>query len=452
MTMSGSSPAELAGYTALPSAAVARLADWWLVPVAAIVVGVLIACYVILIRTQVRRRTEMLKQEFARRRQLEDQLNRTQKLKAQGVFHDFNNLFQVIMGCGELALVDMPEGSGSRPFVNQIISSAEKARLLVKQLTGLGYRNVTNLRRMDLDELLATQIPLLRHMVGENINIQFSSIGENKVIYGATEQLKQLLIDLTENARDAMPSGGNIVVTTRKVKLADEDADQGSRGYVQLSYKDSGTGIPEEYTQEIFQPFFTRGKGPDAVGLGLSTVSSIVEGHGGFIEVHSKPGRGTTFGLYFPATPELTSTDELEGSSSKTKVPGGTETILVADDDEDVRNVAVKTLQGAGYNVLVAWDGDEAMRVLQERGKDIDLVILDVVMPGHTGRSVYDQLRELHPDLPALFSSGCSYEQLLENYDLDILREATVQKPYRADELLREVRENLDARPIREPQ
>lgn len=433
--------------TIVPLASAASLLnDYWLIPVAAVIAGVLGACYVILIRWQVRRRTEMLKKEFVRRRQLEDQLNRTQKLKAQGVFHDFNNLFQVIMGCGELALVDIPEGSGSRAFIQQIINSAEKARILVKQLTGLGYRNVTNLKRLDLDELLATQIPLLRHRVGDGIHMQFSAVGEGKVIYGAVEQLKQLLIDLSDNARDAMPAGGNIVVTTRRVRLSDDETDQGSRDYIQLTFKDTGIGIPEKYIQKIFEPFFSYGKGSDAVGLGLSTVSSIVEGHGGFIEVHTKLHEGTTFAIYLPATPELSKTEDVAPESvMRPKMVGGKETILIADDDEDVRKVAVQILQAAGYNVLIAWDGDEAVRVIEERGDDIDLVILDVIMPGRTGRSVFDNLRELRPDIPALFSSGCSHEQLLESYGIEIPKAALVQKPYHADELLQEVRYHLDA-------
>ncbi|MDT8391466.1 MAG: ATP-binding protein [Lentisphaeria bacterium] len=417
----------------------------WVIPAAAAAIGALGGFFIILGRRQVKRRTDMLKREFIRRRQLEEQLHRTQKLKAQGVFHDFNNLFQVIMGCGELAQMDVAEDSTARAFLNQIIDSAEKARVLVKQLTGLGYRNVTNLKRLDLDELLATQIPLLRHVVGEKSTMRFSPVGDGKVIYGAVEQLKQLLQDLTDNARDAMPNGGEIVVTTRKMKLSDNDTQKGMREYVQLTFKDTGSGIPEKYVQRIFEPFFTWGKGSDAVGLGLATVSSIVEGHGGFIEVHTKKGEGTAFAIYFPAVPELNQSDKpMTAPPLRLQVEGGNETILIADDDEAVRDIAVKTLQAAGYQVLVAWDGDEAIRVLEERGNDINLVLLDVVMPGQSGYSVYDSLKKLQPDLPVLFSSGCSHEQLLETYGIDIPRSAMVDKPYRADELLQEVRNQLD--------
>ncbi len=417
--------------------------DWWLLPVAAVIAGVLGACYVILIRLQVRRRTELLKKEFTRRRLLEEQLNRSQKLKAQGVFHDFNNLFQVIMGCGELALADIPQESGSHAFVQQIINAAEKARMLVKQLTGLGYRNVTSLKRLDIDEVLATQVPLLRHVVGESINMQFSAVGEGKFIYGAAEQIAQLLRDLTENSRDAMPNGGNVVITTRRVRLADEEAEQGSRDYVQLTFKDNGCGIPEKDIQNIFEPFFTAGKGRNTAGLGLSTVSSIVEGHGGFIEVHTKLGEGTTFAIYFPATPDLSKTAPPERPPAKLS-RGGSETILVADDEEDVCMIAEKTLTAAGYRVLVARDGDQAVSMLEQHANDIDLVLLDVVMPGKTGRTVFDCLQEIRSDLPALFSSGCSHEQLQESYGIDIPREALVQKPYHAEELLEEIRRLLD--------
>jgi hypothetical protein len=286
------------------------------------------------------------------------------------------------MGCGELALADIPAGTGSRAFVQQIINSAEKARILVKQLTGLGYRNVTNLKRMDLDELLSTQVPLLRHVVGDSIQMQFSAVGEGKVIYGATEQLKQMLLDLAENARDAMPSGGNIVVTTRKVRMADEEADQGTREYIQLTFKDSGHGIPEKYLERVFDPFFSYNKGPDAVGLGLSTVSAIVEGHGGFIEVHSKRREGTTFGIYFPATPELSQDKGTGGEVERPPAQGGSETVLIADDDEDVRNIAVKTLQGAGYNVLVAW-GNQDMK------QGNTWYVAPDHFPDHVGKNVY---------------------------------------------------------------
>lgn len=276
----------------------------------AVSIALLGGVYILISRKQARDRIHVLKEAFLRRRQLEEHLCRSQKLKSQGVFHDFNNLFQIIMGYAELGQMDSDNPAATAEFLEQIVSSTEKARDLSKHLTSLGYRNLTNLKRLDLDEFLTTHIPVLEHSTGDKNTIRFSFECQGEVIYGTPGQLKQLLQDLTDNGRDAMPGGGEIVVKTRKVSVPDTDSENGLRDYIQLSCKDTGPGIPGKHLDHIFDPFFTHGKGPEAVGLGLATVSSIVEAHGGYIEVDSKKGEGTTFRIYFPIITKLGKADE----------------------------------------------------------------------------------------------------------------------------------------------
>lgn len=283
-------------------------ASLWLAALIPAGVAILCGVYIMVSRKQTKLRMNTLKREFVRRSQLDGQLNRIPKRKYHGVFHDFNNLFQVIMGCGELAQMDLDNESTTMDFLNQIIDSTEKARELVTHLTDFGYRNLTRLKRVDLDEFLTTQIPLLRHTVGEKNIIRFSPVDEGKVIYADIEHLKEMLQDLTDNARDAMPGGGEIVVRTRTIEHSDPENKKTHRKYVQLTVKDTGPGIPEKHIRRVFEPFFSYGKGPETVGLGLTIVSSIVEGHGGYIEVQSKKGEGTCFSIYFPIIPDLSTT------------------------------------------------------------------------------------------------------------------------------------------------
>ena len=435
---------ELAGtLTGVYSPIVVVGAGVWTVAGTVVFLLAVVLLALLLAHLQVDRRTRALKEEFARRRQLEDQLSRSVQLKAGGVFHDFNNLFQAILGCGELAASEVPADSPAHEYLSQIISAAENARSLVKQLTSLGYRDVTNLSRVDLDEILATQVPLLRHVVGPSIEIEFVPASGAKSIYAAPEQIKQVLLDLIENARDAMPKGGRITIATRRVVL--EEGERPSREHILLSVSDEGEGIAAEDLAHIFEPFFTKRKAEGGLGLGLATVNSIVEGHGGLIDCESEVGKSTTFSIYLPAPVE---TGHRPSSGTPAVLPqatGESETILVADDDDSVRTISARALEAAGYTVLVASDGKEAVEIIRGNADRIDMVILDVVMPALSGKAVYDAMRDIKPGLPALFSSGCSYEQLEEHYRIDIPSAAMIQKPYKSEELLHEVRRLLDS-------
>jgi len=394
---------------------------------------------------------EGIAHDITARKRLEGQLRQSQKMEAVGqlaggVAHDFNNLLQVILGFGELALAESEPGGAVHDGVDQMLSAGKRAAALVRQLLAFSRQQVLRLEELDIREIVTDLAKMIRRVIGEDIVLDIRCRTGLPAIRADRGQIEQILLNLCINARDAMADGGSLILETDGVDLDDEYCRPfpwASPGrYAMLSVTDTGCGMGPEVLQRIFEPFFTT-KGLDkGTGLGLSTVYGIVQQHNGITSVSSAVGVGTTFQIYFPVLSESSAPGEELPAEAP---PGGTETILVAEDDESVRAVAETFLSAEGYTVITAEDGQEAIRLFDENVDRIDFVLLDVVMPKLGGRAVFDHIRATSPQTPVLFasgynSSGIHVDSVLAD-DMEL-----IQKPYRRHDLLLAVRRMLDQR------
>jgi len=392
--------------------------------------------------------------DVSRRRDLEEQLRQSQKMEAVGhlaggIAHDFNNILQSIMGSLELARMDLDEDHTVTADLDQALASAERAAGLTRQLLAFSRRQVLQPRVLDLNAVVADMRGLLERTMGEHLVLTFDLHPSPCLIYADETQVQQVLLNLCVNARDAVQAaperGGGVHVRTDTAELDEAfcHAQAWARPgrYAILEVVDEGCGMPPEQQELIFEPFYTTKRESGGTGLGLSTVYGIVEQHQGLLQLESEPGRGTVFRVHFQletdaAMPEAPRTAEAGGV--------GCETILLAEDDEGVRAFARRSLERAGYAVLAAADGDEALRLFAQDPDRVDLALLDVVMPGIGGREVHDRLREVRPDLPVLFCSGYSGDSLHTRFILDEGLQL-LPKPYERRALLSRIRSLLDA-------
>ena len=357
---------------------------------------------------------------------LEEQLRQSQKLEALGqlaggIAHDFNNLLTVILGNLELALTQTAETASIKNYLESAIHAARQAADLSRQMLGFARRQPLQTVLIDLNSLIQEEVRLLRRSIDPRITIHHQLSEEGATIRGDPVQMQQVLMNLCLNARDAMPEGGHLTITTALVtRIPPSSSGNQALGepssYVRLSVIDTGCGMTEEVKNRIFDPFFTTkgiGKG---TGLGLAVVYGVVRAHNGWIECQSAPGQGTRFDLYFPYAPSDASSSptpqEAPELSSPTSVESPSKTILVVDDEPYVRAVAVAALQQAGYCVLTAEDGLQAVELFHQAADRIDLIVLDASMPRLCGRDAYEQIRQLHPTVPILFASGHSGTEL----------------------------------------
>ncbi|MCP4645083.1 MAG: PAS domain S-box protein [bacterium] len=391
-----------------------------------------------------------VKHNVSRELELEEQFFQAQKMEAVGqlaggVAHDFNNLLQVIQGYGELVMMDLDAGSKMYDGLNQVMEASDRARTLVRQLLAFSRKQVLELEDVDLSGVVGNLAKMIQRVIGADISFDIHSEPGYKRIRADKGQLEQILMNLCVNARDAMPEGGALTVETGSVTLDGEFCaanDWAKPGrYVVLSVSDTGCGMDEETQRRIFEPFFTTKELGKGTGLGLSTVFGIVRQHHGMVHVYSEIGTGSAFRIYLP---------KLEGAETKQEEEvlapprGGTETVLLADDDKAVCGVAENILTRAGYTVLTAFDGEDAIRVFDEHAEEIDLALLDVVMPNLGGKAVAHHIRETCAETPVLFASGYSADAIHTGYILDE-GVRLIQKPYHRIELLRRVREVLDS-------
>jgi PAS domain S-box-containing protein len=382
---------------------------------------------------------------------LEEQLRQSQKMEAigklaGGVAHDFNNLLTVIHGYSDLILRDLDEKSRFFQDISEIKKASEHAASLTRQLLAFSRKQVLQPKIFDLNDLVSNMDKMLRRMIGEDIQLVTllsEDLGRVKVDPG---QIEQVIFNLAINARDAMPKGGKLTIETSNV-LLDENYARLHVGvtpghYVMLSISDTGIGMTPEIKERIFEPFFTTKEKGKGTGLGLSTVYGIVKQSGGNIWVYSEPGQGTTFKIYLPTIEEIT--DVLEAKVVPTKSLQGSETILLAEDEEAVKKFASMTLQSYGYKVLEAANGEEALRVVQEQPPGfIRLMLTDVVMPGMSGRELANSLQLLQPEMKVLYMSGYTDNAIVHHGVLDPGM-AYIQKPFTPDGLASKVREILD--------
>ena len=384
-------------------------------------------------------------------RALEEQLRQSQKIEAigrlaGGIAHDFNNLLTVIKGYSQLSLLDLKESDPLWGNIQEIQKATQRATDLTRHLLAFSRRQILDLKVLDLNSLLRDLDKMLRRIIGEDIELNtllVNNLGRVKIDPG---QIEQVILNLAVNARDAMPSGGKLIIETANVEL-DEQYAHTHMGvipshYVRLSVSDTGLGMSRGVKEKIFEPFFTTKEKGKGTGLGLSTVYGIVKQSGGNIWVYSEPGHGTTFKIYLPRVEE--ELDALSSRDETDSLPRGNETILLVEDEPLVRDLAHRFLSEHGYTILEAADGEEALRAAQEHaGKRIHLLLTDVVMPQMGGKELADRLRRLRPSIKVLYTSGYTDEAIVHHGVLDPGTHF-LQKPFSPKTLLHKVREVLD--------
>jgi len=383
---------------------------------------------------------------------LEEQMRQAQKMEAIGrlagaVAHDFNNLLTVIKGYSQLALFQLGEDAPGKESIKQIERASEKAANLIRQLLAFSRRQVMEAREVDINALLRDLEKMLRRLIGEDVELVMdlgNDLGRIKTDPG---QFEQVIFNLAVNARDAMPKGGKLTIQTNQVEMGaglDFKTSLLTPGrYVMLSVKDTGIGMPPDVQKRIFEPFFTtkeRGKG---TGLGLSTVYGIVKQSGGEIVVHSKPGQGTTFNIYFPRIDHESYNKEREEEKRVQEVPAGKETILVVEDNGEVRSLAARILKRQGYTVFEASQPAVALDLCERHGAVIDMVLTDVIMPGMNGREFAERVLAIRPEMKVLYMSGYPGDTIGEHGFLEKGLHF-IPKPFTFETLARKVREVLD--------
>ncbi|MGA8832063.1 MAG: ATP-binding protein [Desulfomonilaceae bacterium] len=381
---------------------------------------------------------------------LQAQLLQSQKMEAigtlaGGIAHDFNNLLQVILGYSELMLQSRDPDNSDHGDIQKIYQSARSGAELVRRLMIFSRKIEPKLVHMDLNKLIIQTQGLLIRTIPKMIDIHLDLSDDIEQINADPTQVEQILMNLAVNARDAMPDGGRINIGTNTTIL-DEDyckehAETKPGKYVSVTVSDTGKGMDKGTVKRIFEPFFTTKELGRGTGLGLAVVYGIVQQHGGHIWCYSEPSRGTVFKIYFPA---FMSEEKTEEKSIEPLSFGGTETILLVDDEESVRSLAQTTLIRTGYTVLTAGNGEEALSIYHERGKEISLVILDLMMPKMGGAQCLDELLKIDPTVKVIIASGHSGEGGKEEYTILGVKEF-IEKPYESRILLNIVRSVLDS-------
>jgi PAS domain S-box-containing protein len=389
--------------------------------------------------------------DITKYRQAEEQLHQSQKMEAigrlaGGIAHDFNNLLTVIKGYSQLSIFEMKEGNPLKGNIEEIQKASQRASELTQQLLAFSRRQILELKVLDLNTILRDLDKMLHRIIGEDIEMVYllsENLGKIKTDPG---QMEQVILNLAVNARDAMPSGGKLTIETTNVILDESythrHVDVKPGPYVMLSVTDTGCGMSQEIKEHLFEPFFTTKKKGMGTGLGLSTLYGIVKQSGGDIRFSSEQGMGTTFKIYLPNVDELPT--ELKEKERGEELPLGNETILVVEDELSVRDLAARVLERQGYELLVASNGDEALRLIQEQaGKKIDLLLTDMVMPGMSGPELADRLRASHAEARVLYISGYSNNSMVRHGKLEP-GIYFLQKPFSPEALARKVREILD--------
>ncbi|MFO7839075.1 MAG: PAS domain S-box protein [Desulfosalsimonadaceae bacterium] len=376
---------------------------------------------------------------------LQEHFQQSRKLEsigrlAGGVAHDLNNLLSPILGYGEMLQAAEDEDESRKNKLRQIVEAGKRARAMVRQLLAFSRKQMLEFTTIDLNELLKNFKELLHSILSENIAVKFRPAEALPLVKGDAGQLEQVIMNLAVNAKDAMPYGGELIIETAAVELDEKYAKRRNGvtpgGYVMLAISDTGYGMDGEIKDQIFDPFFTT-KGTDkATGMGLSTVYGIVKQHGGNIWAYSEPGLGTTFKVYLPVSDELSMppADAVAPEKRKRKETKPSETILVVEDEEVVRDLVVSMLEKRGYRVLVGKSAGEAVSISNHHKGAIDLLLTDVVLPDMNGKNLYQQISGQYPWVPVLFMSGYT-EEVIAYHGVLEAGVNFIQKPFSLGDL-----------------
>ncbi|HEX9716195.1 MAG TPA: ATP-binding protein [Desulfurivibrionaceae bacterium] len=388
--------------------------------------------------------------DLTEHRSLEKQMRHAVKMEsigtlAGGVAHDFNNILMAIIGYGQLALMGMPENDPQRLNIKSMLEGADRAARLTKDLLLFSRKQISERKPVDLLGIINTVEKFIARVIGEDIVCETRLPDEPLIVLADSHQLEQVLMNLATNARDAMPKGGTFSITAEQTILHRDFIAAHGFGrpgpYALLTVSDSGCGMDEQTRNRIFDPFFTTKGVGKGTGLGLAVVYGIIKQHEGYINVYSEPDRGATFRLYLPLT--VAETVEETGAPEEEAPAQGTETILIAEDDESLRTLAGAALTRFGYTVIEAVDGEEAVRKFKENQAAIQLLLFDIVMPKMNGQEAYEAINKIQPGIKTIFMSGYAPEMIREKA---ALKESTplLAKPLSPTELLQKVREILD--------
>jgi PAS domain S-box-containing protein len=376
------------------------------------------------------------------RRRTEEGLRRAARLEAVGqlaggVAHDFNNMLTVIAGYADVAADRLPADDPAGDALTEIRAAAHRAADLVRQLLAFSRQQVVRPRPVRLAERLADLRKMLARLLGEDVRLVTAADPDLAAVRADPTQIDQVLVNLAVNARDAMPAGGTLTIECRNLPAGDD------RGrVVRLTVSDTGTGMTEEVKARIFEPFFTTKPAGKGTGLGLATVFGIVRQAGGTIGVESRPGLGTTFRVDLPAA-EAADEPDAPAAPRPAGVTRGSETILLVEDEDAVRMMALHVLQASGYQVLDAESGEQALRAVQSFGVPIRLLVTDVVLPGLGGRELADRLSVVQPAVRVLYTSGHTEDEVVRR-GVETGRAHFLPKPFSPRDLIRRVREVLD--------
>ena len=428
-----------------------RAAAWAMGGLFLALTGFVVVADVVIRRANLRE-IALVEEQLAERKKFEEQLLQGQKMEsigrlAGGVAHDFNNLLTPIISYAQLSLMNLEPGDPLRSNMEEIQKAADRAADVTKKLLAFSRQQVIEPKVIDLNHLVYDLGKMLQRLIGDDIEMFLVTSPNTGMIKVEPGQIEQVLVNLAVNARDAMPGGGKLTIKTDAVYLDGEGDNQYSElvpgRYVLLAVSDTGTGMTEEVKRHVFEPFFTTKGAGEGTGLGLSTCYGIVKQNGGDLSIDSAPGKGSTVRIYLPqvedAPMNLTSINNLPLS-----LPKGTETVLLAEDEPVVRDLATHLLREQGYNVLATANGAEALGVAWLHAKEkIDLLLTDVIMPQMNGKELADQLVAIHPEARVLYTSGYAGDTIGRH---GVLNQGTqfLPKPFSLPDLAYKVREVLD--------
>jgi two-component system cell cycle sensor histidine kinase/response regulator CckA len=388
-------------------------------------------------------------EDITERKKLEAQLIQAQKMEAignlaGGIAHDFNNILTAMLGYVSLLQMDIREDTHLKKFTDQIIIACDRAATLTQSLLTFSRKQIISPRPANLNTMIRELEKLLLRVIGEDIELKTLLAAENLIVMEESGQIVQVLMNLATNARDAMPEGGLLTISTELMEVDDEYIHTHGYGkpgkYAVITVSDTGEGMDEKTRERIFEPFFTTKEAGKGTGLGLSMVYGIITQHNGYINCYSEPKRGTTFRIYRPLIETDVEEKRTEGFSI---IKEGTETVLIAEDDVGVRVSIKETLKGFGYKVIEAVDGEDAIEKFNKNKDRVQLILLDVIMPRKNGNEAYEAMKKVMPDIKVIFMSG---------YTADIIQKRGllkdefnfILKPVSPTELLRKLRQVLD--------